>query len=167
MSANLPVLIFLSSALALTALMTLLILWPVMRSRESEHSLLELNVQVFRERLAELEADKAAGRVDEPTFHALKTEMERQLLSLQPEANAVVRESRLGRKGAVGVMLLVPVLAVAGYLALAWQPSVWTWWQVQLKTGPLVDKLFAGENPTKEELTSQNLPDMVRVPPSP
>lgn len=163
MSANLPVLIFLSSTLALTALMTLLILWPVMRNRESEHSLLELNVQVFRERLAELEADQAAGRVDDTTFRALKTELERQLLSLQPEGGAKVRESRLGRKGALGVMLLVPVMALAGYLALAWQPAVWTWWQVQLKTGPLVDKLFAGENPTKEELTSQNLPDMVRV----
>ncbi|HEX5361795.1 MAG TPA: c-type cytochrome biogenesis protein CcmI [Fluviicoccus sp.] len=163
MSANVPVLIFLSSALALTLLVTLFIVLPVLRGRNAEHSLLELNVQVFRERLSELEADKAAGRVDEATFLALKTELERQLLSLQVDGKPDVRETRLGRKGAFGLLVLVPVLAALSYASLAWQPAVWTWWQVQLKTGPLVEKLFAGEQPTPDEIATQTLPDMVRV----
>jgi len=162
MNANFPVLLFLSLAAVMTVAMLLLIILPVMRRRESQHSLLELNVQVFRERLAELEDDRTAGRVDPETFLALKTELERQLLSLQAESPAAGQD-RLSRKGVAGLLLLTPLLAVLCYVALAWQPGVWQWWRVQVQTGPLIDKLFQGEKPAPEELKSQNLPDMVRV----
>ncbi|RZU37142.1 cytochrome c-type biogenesis protein CcmI [Fluviicoccus keumensis] len=163
MSADMPVLIFVLSALALTVAMTLLILLPVLRSRDAQHSLLELNVQVFRERLAELEEDKTAGRVDQTTFEALKTELQRQLLTLQADAPAAAAESRLGRKGAFAFLLAIPLLAGGAYAVLAFKPEVFTWWKVQLHTGPFVDKLFAGEQPTPEDMQTQSLPDMVRV----
>jgi cytochrome c-type biogenesis protein CcmI len=153
MSANYPFLMFLSLALALTFVHALAILLPSLRGRESQHSLLELNVQVFPRASGRAGGrTRPRGRVDEPTFLALKTELERQLLSLQPEANECgVRGPAWAARALWGLMVLLPVLAVAGYLALAWQPAVGTWWQVQLKTGPLVDKLFAGENPSQEE----------------
>ena len=163
MSANYPFLMFLSLALALTFLMALAILLPSLRGRDGQHSLLDLNVQVFRERLAELEQDKTEGRVDEPTFLALKTELERQLLSLQPEAVSAESGARLGRKALLGLTVLLPVMAAGAYALLAWQPALGTWWQTQQKTGPIVEKLFAGESPSQEEIASQNLPDMVRV----
>ena len=132
MSANYPFLMFLSLALALTFLMALAILLPSLRGRDGQHSLLDLNVQVFRERLAELEQDKTEGRVDEPTFLALKTELERQLLSLQPEAVSAESGTRLGRKALLGLTVLLPVMAAGAYALLAWQPAFGTWWQTQL-----------------------------------
>lgn len=163
MTANLPVLTFAALALVLTLLMTLAVLLPVMRRRDEQHSLLALNVQVFRERLAELEEDRASGRVDADTFAALKTELERQLLTLQPDDTGSSREGRLGRASMVVLLILLPVLAAVSYIALAWQPALATWWQVREQTGPVVEKLFTGQKPTPEELQSQNLPDMVRM----
>jgi cytochrome c-type biogenesis protein CcmH len=46
---------------------------------------LQLNINVFKERLQELEQDYAQAKIDQETFDALKTELERQLLSLAQE----------------------------------------------------------------------------------
>ena len=61
-----------------------LIVLPLWRTRpdSAEQDLLALNRRVFRERLAELERDRAEGRTDEATFVELRTELERNMLTL-------------------------------------------------------------------------------------
>ena len=97
---------FVLSALGLSLFVALVLIWPVLRAgRERQHSLLDLNVQVFEERLHELEQDKSEGKVDAETFNALKTELERQLLSLAAQPKSVEAAKPVGRLTAVGVFL--------------------------------------------------------------
>ena len=57
---------FISSAAALSFIVALVFIWPLLRSaREQNSSLLALNIDVFKERLAELEQDKLDGKIDE------------------------------------------------------------------------------------------------------
>ena len=155
---------FVLSALGLSLFVALVLIWPVLRAgRERQHSLLDLNVQVFEERLLELEQDKSEGKVDAETFNALKTELERQLLSLAAQPKSVEAAKSVGRLTAVGVFLVVPVMAAIAYGVLSYKPELWHWWQVQTQTGPVVDKLFVGMQPTTEELEKQNLADFARV----
>ena len=155
---------FVLSALGLSLFVALVLIWPVLRAgRERQHSLLDLNVQVFEERLHELEQDKSEGKVDTETFNALKTELERQLLSLAAQPKSVEAAKSVGRLTAVGLFLVVPVMAAIAYGVLSYKPELWHWWQVQTQTGPVVDKLFVGMQPTTEELEKQNLADFARV----
>jgi cytochrome c-type biogenesis protein CcmH len=164
MTSNPISIVFVLSALGLSLFVALVLIWPVLRAgRERQHSLLDLNVQVFEERLHELEQDKSEGKVDSETFNALKTELERQLLSLAAQPNKVEAAKPVGRFTAVGLFLIVPVLAATAYGLLAYKPVLWHWWQVQNQTGPIVDKLFVGVQPTSEELEKQNLADFARV----
>jgi cytochrome c-type biogenesis protein CcmH len=48
-------------------------------------------------------------------------------------------------------------------VALAYQPKLWHWWQVQTQTEPLIDDLFANKQIAPERLAQQNLPDFARV----
>lgn len=165
MTLNPILIVFVLSAVLLTLLAIVAIVWPLWRpAKAHETSLLSLNVDVFKDRLQELEQDRAAGRVDDATFVALKTELERQLLIVaeQPEtpATATVVTSR---KPVLFLLVVVPTLVALIYGGMSWQPALGRWWQVEAKTGPLVDKLFAGESPTKEELEQHTLPDLVRV----
>lgn len=155
---------FVLSALGLSLFVAFVLIWPVLRAgREHQHSLLDLNVQVFEDRLHELEQDKSEGKVDNETFNALKTELERQLLSLATQPKHTEAAKPMGRFTAVGLFLIVPFLAAIAYAVLAHKPVLWHWWQVQHQTGPIVDKLFVGMQPTTEELEKQNLADFARV----
>lgn len=155
---------FILSALLLSLLVALVLLWPVLRQgRERNHSLLALNVQVFKERLAELEQDQSDGKIDADTFVALKTELERQLLALADTGAPATAGRNLGRTGVLALFVLVPVLAATAYAALAYQPLLWRWWQAQQDTGPVIDQLLAGQQPSDEVLAKQNLADFARV----
>ena len=163
MIANPVVPVFLAAALLLTLFIAAILVWPLLRKTEGNgQSLLTLNAQVFRERLQELEQDAAAGRLDEPTFILLKTELERQMLGLTASA-AAGTTGRITRRGMFGFIVLLLVMVSVGYSALAWRPDLWKWWSVQTRTGPVVDQLFHGDNPGEEVLKQQTLADMVRV----
>ncbi len=164
MTSNPISLAFILSALALSLLVAAVLMWPVLRAgRERQHSLLDLNVQVFEERLYELEQDQREGKVDAETFTALKTELQRQLLSLAEQPKTAIVGKTLGRWPALALFFVVPVLAASAYVVLAYKPMLWHWWQVQSQTGPLVDKLLQGEQLKTEELEQQNLADFARV----
>lgn len=103
----------------LVVLAVLFVVVPVLRHRseamsnQRERERIHANLAIFQERLAELEADRAAGVTDEQQFQALKTELERSLLSDVDEASL----TGLSANGAVdarsgGTYRLVPILIV-------------------------------------------------------
>lgn len=157
---------FILSALALSLSVALLFIWPLLKAEKRQNtSLLQLNINVFKERLQELEQDYALAKIDQETFDALKTELERQLLSLAQEHQHSAQQSqhKLSKGVIWALFLTVLVLVAIAYRGFAYQPKLWHWWQVQTQTEPLIDDLFANKQIAPERLAQQNLPDFARV----
>ena len=156
-------LVFMVSAVAFLLLIAVAFVWPLLRA-EQQHSssLLQLNISVFKERLQELEQDYAQAKIDKETFDALKIELERQLLSLS-DSEQIVSSKKLSKTSAVFLFLLIIIGALISYRILAYQPTLWHWWQVKTQTEPLIDDLFANKQVDSERLAQQNLADFARV----
>lgn len=100
--------------LLLVALAFLLI--PVLRGRkaQAEEDRTALNVALYQERLAELQAQHEAGTLTEAQLEAGRAEAARELLA-DTEGAAADRSARLGRALPLLAALLVPVLGLGLY----------------------------------------------------
>lgn len=156
---------FISSAAALSLIVALVFIWPLLRSaREQNSSLLALNIGVFKERLAELEQDKIDGKIDEETFVALKTELERQLLSLAEQMEQKNQQQASSSRGLIwSLLLLIPLFGAGAYWGFMPHNQMWRWWQVQTETEPLINDLLANKQVDQDRLAKQNLADFARV----
>ncbi|WP_426417163.1 c-type cytochrome biogenesis protein CcmI [Aestuariirhabdus sp. LZHN29] len=98
------------------------ILIPLMRPTKVDADALDesaVNLAVYRERLAELEADRAEGKIDDKEFSRLQLEQQRALL----EDASMVSDTKAGVEGArwmlpVLVLLLLPLSSYGLYLKL-------------------------------------------------
>lgn len=101
--------------LLLVALAFLLI--PVLRGRraQAEEDRTALNVALYQERLAELEAQQQAGVLSSEQLEAGRVEEARELLA-DTEGTEQERSSRLGKLTPLLAAVLVPLLAVGLYL---------------------------------------------------
>lgn len=102
--------------LLLTALAILLL--PVVRGRgvQAEEDRMALNVTLYQERLQELQAQHAAGALDDQQLADARDEAARELLSDTEGAQVVPVKRSLGRAVPLISALLVPVLGVGLYL---------------------------------------------------
>jgi cytochrome c-type biogenesis protein CcmH len=115
-----------------------------------------LNVALFRERRVELDADLAAGRIDDALHASLLAELEALLVS-DVEARggtAAPHRSRL----LLAVPLLVPALVLPLYLATGYSPEVRDWLRLE---GSVVD--IATLKPPVDEPSRAALADAARV----
>ena len=64
---------------------------PRLQSKPIDNQLLDINVAVFRERLAELQTDKDSGTINNSHYQNQKLELERQLLDVQRQITPMVR----------------------------------------------------------------------------
>lgn len=107
---------------ALLVVAAVALLWlPVMRARrrarQDRLSRREQNVEIFRERIAELEGEVAAGRLEAEQFAALSVELQRNLLAeteggSEPEA---VRVPRAAWAPALALSIALPAAALLLY----------------------------------------------------
>ncbi|OOR84616.1 c-type cytochrome biogenesis protein CcmI [Moraxella canis] len=135
--------LFFSLCAVLTVLLSLVVILPWLRSRPAaDNQLMAVNVQVFGERIAELDADKAAGAIDDVHYQAQITELKRQLLDAQKTVEAY---APVGLKGRAIVMIWIPILAAIAYLTTADRTPVFTLWQAQDTVGQVADDLLTGK----------------------
>lgn len=153
----------LASLLAVAA--AALIVLPLWRrpADGAEQDLLALNRRVFRERLAELERDRAEGRTDEATFVELRTELERNMLTLDA-AGAGHAGRRFSAPVVTALVLaLLPLLAIAFYTQMVAPRALPEWWQLREEMGPSVDKILRGQAPSAEDAKGHSMADFVRL----
>ncbi|PNK61574.1 c-type cytochrome biogenesis protein CcmI [Psychrobacter sp. FDAARGOS_221] len=160
--------IFVALAIILAILLAVIVLLPWLRVDKSaqNNQLIALNVEVFKERLAELTADYSNGSMTESEFNTQKTELERQLLLASEDKNRVVvdqgslnsdstnaallkakREMQVTRSGKARLTILVcvPLLIVLGYFLSADRSAVVQFWQAQDNVGQVADDLLTGK----------------------
>jgi len=76
-----------------------------------------LNAAIHRDRLAELERDRSSGTLSDADLAEAREELQRQLLDDTAAAETVVAE-RIGRRGAIAIALVLPLIAVGLYALL-------------------------------------------------
>ncbi len=122
-----PVLSFALLAVLLVAGALLLVLPPLfgagLRRRSAKVSAGDVDqaataLTVLREQLADLEAERAAGGIDDETYRRSRDDLERRALDEGETAAEAVVEVRPSRRWAAVVAVGVPVVAAAMYFAL-------------------------------------------------
>jgi cytochrome c-type biogenesis protein CcmH len=90
-------------------------------SRHGQQSKTDPSLAVYRDQLAELERDAAAGKVPESEAKAMRTEIARRLLAVDDRKSQPVPAG--SRFLPLAFALLLPVIAIPGYL-MAGKPGV-------------------------------------------
>ena len=104
---------------ALTLLAIAFVVLPFVRAKRlveasTDEDRSQQNIEIFRERLAELENEKAAGNLEESDFLTLKTELERNLLSDVQGQESSSGKLQLTSQVLTTVMILASLIPVAG-----------------------------------------------------
>jgi cytochrome c-type biogenesis protein CcmH len=109
---------FVAAAIALTLLAVGAVLFGprLLRPARGEVSQARTNAAALRQQLAELEAERLRGLLDEAEFLRLREELQRRLLSEAAPAAAVSRGSAQPRRALLAYAAALPVAAVLLYL---------------------------------------------------
>ncbi|MFC0819646.1 c-type cytochrome biogenesis protein CcmI [Moraxella marmotae] len=146
--------LFFSLCAVLVVLLSLVVILPWLRTRPAaDNQLMAINVQVFGERIAELDADKAAGVIDDAHYQVQITELKRQLLDAQSVAES---HTPVGIKGRAIVMIWIPILVAIAYLTTADRTPVYALWQAQDTVGQVADDLLTGKIDTPPEWATKD-----------
>ncbi len=116
------------------------------------------NLEIYKDQLAELEADLNAGTVSQEQFEHGRVELERRLLddvAQQPAPQAVIDDKGAGRGAAIAVALFVPLLAVLIYLIQGTPNAI-----SPEKIAPVAVNGNGGEQPS-HEITMDQIQGMV------
>lgn len=107
-------------AALMTGLGIAVLAFVLLRTRpDITSNLREHNLLLAREKLAELEREKAAGNVEEETYAQAREELETGLLEDTAIEDTVVKvQPASARVAAIGVAILVPLLSVGIYMQL-------------------------------------------------
>lgn len=145
----------------LVLLATALPLW----SRRDHHDRLSqeaINTRIFRERLQELDAEQAEGRIDAPQHEQLRMELERTLLDDIAEGETSSRASG-GRWWASALTIVVLSAALVYYYQTAYRGDTDAWLQTQAQWAPVVDYAIRQPHNDLPEIAYTNLLDFTRV----
>ncbi len=104
-------------------LVALVILAPALLSKRTQAALDrdQQNLVIARERLKELDADKASGALDQTQYEQAKLELEQVLLNdidEKSEAPELRTAGKAGRGGLLSLLVLVPLLTIGLYYQL-------------------------------------------------
>lgn len=139
--------LFIALSLLTALLLAVITIMPWLRATRTsgtsvDNQLLDINVAVFRERLAELKTDKDSGTIDDAHYQNQKLELERQLLDAQREVTPMVAP---GIKSRLIIMVWVPVLAGLAYFLVGDRTPVFDLWTAEDKVAQVADDLLTGK----------------------
>jgi cytochrome c-type biogenesis protein CcmH len=111
--------VFWSLAAVMTMVALLFLLPPLLRKRElSAVSRDELNIEVIRQQLAELDTDLEAGKLDKAQYGAARADLEQELLYDLARTDPASRKARSGRWATLLIIPALPLCAVLLYQQL-------------------------------------------------
>lgn len=137
--------LFFSLALLLTVVLAFIVILPWLRQQhgQSDNQLLTLNIDVFKQRLAELEQDYQQNVINEATYHSQKLALERQLLEVSDSYDRNTFQPNW--KSRLIFVVWIPLLAVMAYMMISDRTPVYKLWQAQDTVGKIADDLLTGK----------------------
>ena len=150
--------LFIALGLLIALVFALIAIFPWLRAARSQskpidNQLLDINVAVFRERLAELQADKDSGTIDNSHYQNQKLELERQLLDAQRQIAPMVTPNVKSR---LIVAAWIPILATMAYLLIGNRTPVFDRWAAEDKVGQVADDLLTAKIDTPPKWATEN-----------
>ena len=108
----------LAAALLLLVILAIL-LPPLLRAPNASNAInrREANLEIFRDQLRELERDRSEGLLAVADFEQAKGELQRRLLD-EVQTEVVPSGKAGGRKTALALLIVLPLMAAAGYVLL-------------------------------------------------
>ena len=79
----------------LTLICVILVIWPLLRQKEVLENNVDHNLKVYKDQLSEVDKDFQLGRVDSKELDAIKTEIQRRILTENVEANQQKQSKQL------------------------------------------------------------------------
>lgn len=139
--------LFIALSLLIALILALIVITPWLRASRLnanpvDNQLLDINIAVFRERLAELQIDKDNSTIDEAHYQNQKLELERQLLDAKRHIAPMTPPSFKNR---LILIIWVPVLAAMAYLLIGNRTPVFELWAAEDKVGQVADDLLTGK----------------------
>lgn len=139
--------LFIALSLLIALVLGVIAIMPWLRASRAtdkpvDNQLLDINIAVFRARLAELKTDKDTGTIDDSHYQSQKLELERQLLDAQRTVTPMITP---GIKSRLIIVVWVPVLAAMAYLMVGDRTPVFELWAAEDKVGQVADDLLTGK----------------------
>ena len=139
--------LFIALSALIALVLAVIVIMPWLRAsrlqqKPVDNQLLDINVAVFRERLAELKTDNESGTIDDSHYQNQKLELERQLLDAQRQVAPMITPNVKSR---FIVAIWVPILAAMAYLLIGNRTPVFELWQAEDKVGQVADDLLTGK----------------------
>lgn len=136
-------LLFFTLCALLCVLIALVVIYPwLKKSKVNDNRLMSVNIEVFNSRIAELDADKAAGAIDEAYYQAQSNELKRQLLAAKSQSQSY---APVGVKSRLIVMVWIPLLAALVYLTTSDRTAVYQLWSAKDSVGQVADDLLTAK----------------------
>jgi len=140
----------------LTLLAVAFVFLPFVRAKrmvqiETAEDRKEQNIEIFRERLSELEQEKAAGNLEESDFDTLKTELERNLLTdveVETQKSGSLQLTTQALVTVTIMAMLVPVSGIGLYSVMGRSADL------EVALAQPADP-FNGQKPTLEQALAQ------------
>lgn len=159
--------LWMTLAWLLALLCALVAVWPWIRSWRRQGqvggTITALNIQVFEERLAELQQDhqQRQQQADPRDQAALaqeyadqQIELKRQLLASQQDQQLQVH--RMPRALVFGTLFAIPLLGMALYGMYGFKPAVADYWQAIATYGDTADGILSGQQTQWPQVNEQN-----------
>lgn len=140
--------IFIISAILLVLGLAVISLlpWIFYQKNRNDNQLLVLNIEVFKQRLAELQNDFNENQIDKDTYDSQKLSLERQLLDIDDKIHQ--RHFVPNRKSQLIFVLWIPCLVAMAYFIIADRSETIKFWQAKDSLGQVADDLLLGKNTT-------------------
>lgn len=111
-------------AAAMTAVATLALLGPLLRARSTVIAPASHDAEVYRDQLAEVDRDLAAGSIEPAQAEVAKTEISRRLIAASRKAEAEGEAAPLAsrrltsRLAMAAIIIFIPAIALSAYVTL-------------------------------------------------
>lgn len=148
--------LFVSLAIGFVITIAVIVLIPWLKKPAStaDNQLLTLNIDVFKQRLAELDNDYQEQVIDKSTYDSQKLALERQLLEIGE--NQDTHTFQPNRKSNLIFLIWIPFLTVMAYLIISDRTAIFKLWQAQDTVGKVADDLLTGKIDAPPEWATQD-----------
>lgn len=124
--------LFMILVILFLVIISVLMILPFFINQSQNNDLLTLNIALFKQRLAELEADNINTNIEPADYLEQKTELQRQLLNASDDLDLETSQNQQKNHKLVGFILFIFILlATSFYLLIDNRTPVFKWWQTQ------------------------------------